>query len=120
MPQSMPDAATLITAAARYLETELMPTLQGYHRFQTRVTVNVLNTIQRELKLRESNLQAERGRLEMILGRSGDPSELSVELCGRIRNGQISIEDPALREHVRRSLAEALAINNPRWIERSR
>ena len=59
MPQSMPDAATLLGAAVKYLEDELMPTLDGYHRFKTRVTVNVLNTIRRELELRG---RAGRGR----------------------------------------------------------
>ena len=44
MPQSTPKAAILLEAAVKYLESELMPTLDGYHRFQTRVTVNVLNT----------------------------------------------------------------------------
>ena len=52
MPQSIPKAAVLLEAAVKYLETELMPTLEGYHRFQTRVTVNVLNTVRRELELR--------------------------------------------------------------------
>jgi hypothetical protein len=30
----------------------------------------------------------------------------------------ISIDDPALRAHVRQSLADALAINNPKWLTR--
>ena len=47
MPKSTPDATVLLQAAVKYLETELMPTLEGYHRFQTRVTVNVLNTVRR-------------------------------------------------------------------------
>ena len=34
MPQSTPKAAILLEAAVKYLETELMPTLDGYHRFQ--------------------------------------------------------------------------------------
>ena len=60
MPQSTPKAATLLEAAVKYLETELMPTLDGYHRFQTRVTVNVLNTVRRELELRGAQAEAER------------------------------------------------------------
>ena len=60
MPQSTPKAAILLEAAVKYLETELMPTLDGYHRFQTRVTVNVLNTLRRELVLRGGQAEAER------------------------------------------------------------
>ena len=47
MPQKHPKCSSARVAAVKYLETELMPTLEGYHRFQTRVTVNVLNTVRR-------------------------------------------------------------------------
>jgi hypothetical protein len=118
MPQSIPKAAVLLEAAVKYLETELMPTLDGYHRFQTRVTVNVLNTVRRELELRGAQADAERGRLVAMLGHDGDVETLSIELAERVRTGAISIEDPALRTHVRQSLADALAINNPKWMTR--
>ena len=118
MPESIPKAAVLLEAAVKYLETELMPTLAGYHRFQTRVTVNVLNTLRRELELRGVQAVAERSRLVAMLGHDGDVEALSVELAERIRAGAISIDDPALRAHVRQSLADALAINNPKWLTR--
>ena len=118
MPQSTPKAATLLEAAVKYLETELMPTLDGYHRFQTRVTVNVLNTVRRELELRAAQAEAERARLAAMLGHDGDVESLSVELAEKIRVGAIAIDDPALRAHVRQSLADALAINNPKWMTR--
>jgi Domain of unknown function (DUF6285) len=118
MPQSTPKAATLLEAAVKYLETELMPTLDGYHRFQTRVTVNVLNTVRRELELRATQAEAERSRLAAILGHDGEVEALSVELAEKIRVGAIAIDDPALRVHVRQALADALAINNPKWMTR--
>jgi hypothetical protein len=118
MPESIPKAAVLLEAAVKYLETELMPTLAGYHRFQTRVTVNVLNTVRRELELRGAQAVAERARLVAMLGHDGDVETLSIELAERIRAGAISIDDPALRAHVRQSLADALAINNPKWLTR--
>ena len=118
MPQSIPKAAILLEAAVKYLESELMPTLAGYHRFQTRVTVNVLNTVRRELELRGAQADAERARLVAMLGHDGDVETLSIELAERIRAGAISIDDPALRAHVRQSLEDALEINNPKWLTR--
>jgi hypothetical protein len=118
MPQSIPKAAVLLEAAVKYLEAELMPTLTGYHRFQTRVTVNVLNTVRRELEMRGAQADAERSRLVAMLGHDGDVESLSVELAERIAAGAIAIDDPALRAHVRQSLADALAINNPKWLTR--
>lgn len=115
MPRSLPDAATLLKAAAKYLEDELLPTLADYHRFQTRVTINVLNTVRRELELYDAQAAAERVRLAALLGYDAAVEELNAELAKRIRSGAIPLDDPALRSHIRQSLADALAINNPRW-----
>jgi hypothetical protein len=118
MPRSMPDAPTLLGAAVKYLEDELLPSLDGYHRFKTRVTVNVLNTVRRELEMRGAQAEAERARLVAILGHDGPVDALSLELSERIRSGAIDLNDPALRAHLRQSVADALAINNPKWIDR--
>jgi hypothetical protein len=118
MPRSKPDATILLQAAVKYLESELMPTLAGYHRFQTRVTVNVLNIVRRELELREAQQAAERARLAAILGHDGEVEALSQELAERIHRGAIALDHPAMRAHIRQSLADALAINNPKWIDR--
>jgi uncharacterized protein DUF6285 len=118
MPQSLPDAPTLLGAAVKYLEDELLPSLDGYHRFKTRVTANVLSTIRRELELRGQQAVAERARLAAILGHDGEVDALSLELSERIRSGAIDLNDPALRAHLTQSVADALAINNPRWISR--
>jgi hypothetical protein len=118
MPKSMPDAPTLLKAAIKYLEDELMPTLDPYHRFKTRVTANVLTTIRRELELLDAQAISEHVRLVAILGHDGDVETLSRELSERIRAGGISIDDPALRAHVRQSLADALTISNPKWLTR--
>ncbi|HEU4726280.1 MAG TPA: DUF6285 domain-containing protein [Kofleriaceae bacterium] len=116
MPASKPEPAILLDAAIDYLQRELLPTLTGYHRFQCRVTVNVLAQVRRELALAPAQAEAERARLITLLGRAGERDELSRELAARIRAGAIAIDDPALLDHLRRSLVEALQINNPRWI----
>ncbi len=115
MPTSIPDVTTLLTAAAKYLEQELMPTLSGYHRFQTRVTVNVLNIIRRETELRVAQEADELNRLRRMLKHDGTLEALNDELCELIRTGQIDLDNAELRAHLRQSLADALAINNPKW-----
>jgi hypothetical protein len=116
MPSSLPDAPTLLNAAIKYLEDELMPELSGYHRFKCRVTANVLNTIRRELEERSKQADSERKRLVSLLRHDGYLEELSVELASQIRAGKLKSDDAVLREHIRESLREALAINNPKWI----
>ena len=118
MPAIQPDAPALLDAAIDYLERELLPGLAGYHRFQCRVTVNVLAQVRRELALAPGQADAERARLVALLGADpdGDRDALSRELAARIRAGQIALDDPALLDHLRQSLVEALRINNPKWI----
>jgi Domain of unknown function (DUF6285) len=116
MPSSMPDTRTLLDAAIKYLEDELLPELSGYHRFKTRVTANVLITMRREFDLGTRQAAAERARLMALLGHEGDIAALSLELAERIRTGTIDPQTPAVRDHIRKSLAEALAINNPKWL----
>src|SRR5215469_15453278 len=100
MPQSMPSAPVLLTAAVKYLEDELLPTLTGYHRFQTRVTANVLNIVRRELELRGAQTAAERSRLGALVGHDGEVEPLSAGLCELIREGAVDLNDPDLRAHV--------------------
>jgi len=115
MPQSMPSAPVLLTAAVKYLEEDLLPSLTGYHRFKTRITANVLNIVRRELELRERQSAAERGRLRSLVGHDGEVEDLSAELSESIRRGAIDSNGANLRSHLRQSLADALAINNPKW-----
>jgi hypothetical protein len=116
MPESKPEAAILLDAAIDYLERELLPTLAGYHRFQCRVTVNVLAQVQRELALTPGQAEAERARLVALLGHEGNRDGLNAELAQRIRSGGFALDDPSLLAHLRQSLVEALRINNPKWV----
>jgi hypothetical protein len=118
MPAIRPDAPALLDAAIDYLERELLPTLSGYHRFQSRVAINVLAQVRRELALASTHADAERARLTSLLGNAGqrDRDALSRELAARIRAGDFALDDPALLDHLRRSLIEALEINNPKWL----
>jgi hypothetical protein len=114
MPASRPSAADVLAGVIDYLERELLPTLEGRHRFHCRVAANALATVKRELELAPAAGTAEAERLRALLGRDGDLDTLNRELAARIRAGEIAIDDK-LVEHLKRSVADALAINNPKW-----
>ncbi|MCB1477038.1 MAG: hypothetical protein H6883_13255 [Rhodobiaceae bacterium] len=115
MSRSLPAAETLLDASVAYLQERLMPELQGYHRFQTRVVINVLKIIARELRDAETVDAEEAASLRSLLGHDGSLDELENELAQSIREGHIPLDDPELIEHLRGSLANRLSINNPRW-----
>jgi hypothetical protein len=115
MTQDRPTASELVTAVREFLEHDVMGATEGRVQFHTRVAVNVLNIVARELEQGESHARDEHARLAALLGHDGTLAALNDELCAMIRGGVRPIDDAALRDHVRASLAEALAINNPKW-----
>jgi hypothetical protein len=66
--------------------------------------------------LRHTQAATERERLSALVGHGGDTETLSNELSELIREGAIDLNDAELRAHLRQSLADALAINNPKWL----
>ncbi|MCZ6747998.1 MAG: DUF6285 domain-containing protein [SAR324 cluster bacterium] len=118
MPEPLPPAADLLLAARTYLEQELLPKLAGRERFKTRVVINVLAQVQRELELGPALEEAESARLRDLLADALDGlSAQNAELARRIRSGEIGWEDEALIEHLRQTLIGALEIDNPKWLK---
>jgi hypothetical protein len=113
---SIPPATTLLQATADYLENDLLPTLDGFHRFQTRIAANVLRTVLREQMQQPSFAATEQQRLVELLGHDGELQALRRELAQGIEHGSIALDAPGLADHLRQTLADALAINNPKWI----
>lgn len=114
----IPPAPTLLQATADYLAHELLPTLQGYHRFQTRIAVNALHIALREAAQAGAHQAAATQRLKALLNQDGDLATLDRELHDAIADGRMPLDTPGLVDHLRQSLHDALAINNPRWTTR--
>jgi len=117
MTTLVPDSNRLLQAAVDYLDAELLPTLEGYHRFHLRVCVNALSIVARELALGVALEQGEEQRLAQLLGHSGSVGDLDAELTDRITSGDLPLETTGLAEHLQATLRDALAINNPLWID---
>jgi hypothetical protein len=113
--QDRPTLRELLDAAEDYLRTDLRPQLEGHAAFHTLVTANVLGIIKRELDGFESQNAAELERLRALLRADGGLRDLNVELCRRLRAGEIPISDPALIDHLIRSTLAKIAIDNPRY-----
>jgi hypothetical protein len=120
VPPSRPTAAELVEAVREFLEREVLPALPAEARFQCRIAINVLAIVRRELELRPALDTAERERLAMLLGPAsadGSIDALNRRLAQAIRDGSIGVDGAELGEHLRRTIGEALQINNPRWLQ---
>jgi len=108
-----------------FLETDVVPALDGPKKFHARVAANVLAIVQRELQSEDVQLHAEWVRLDVLLGAEPLPAERAAlrrglaerteALCARIRQGDADTGAwrHAVLAHVRQTVMDKLAVANP-------
>ena len=116
MTQDRPTASELVTAVREFLEQDVMAATDGRVQFHTRVAVNVLNIVARELDRSRELTELERNRAAALLGHDGDARELERELATAIRSGALDDRLDQVRAHVRATVREKLLIANPGYL----
>ncbi len=110
-----PTAAEILGGVADFLEGEVMPTLSGRLAFHTRVAVNALAIVRREITLGPPAQAAEQARLSQLMARDGDLETLNDALCAAIAAGEIRADDPALIDHLWATTLDTMAIDQPNY-----
>lgn len=116
MAQDRPTAAELADAVRHFLERDVQPALEGRLAFHTRVAVNALGILERELRLGPELDAAERARAVALLGHDGDARELEAELARRIRDGSLDDRRDEVVAHVRATVRSKLEIARPDYL----
>ncbi len=123
MAQDRPTAAELLAAIADFLREEATPALDKAEPrlgFQMRVAMNSLAILEREARLGPAADAAEHARLAKLLGRNGTLEggtldELNRDLARQLRAGTRDEGDDALMAHLDATIADKIAIANPKW-----
>ena len=118
MAQDRPTASELLAAIADFLREEATPALDRTEPrlgFQMRVAVNSLAILEREARLGPDADQREHARLSDLLARDGTLDELNRTLAQALRTGQRDERDAALMAHLEATIADKIAIANPKW-----
>lgn len=122
--QDRPTALELVEAVRGFLETDVLPELSGRKQFHTRVAINVLNILARELEHEEEAVAEEWGKLSRLLREEGERPEtfaatreavtdLNRELSKRIHAGELDDRWEEVVAVIREVVGEKLAIANP-------
>jgi hypothetical protein len=111
--QDRPTAAELIAAVREFLERDVMAATEGRVQFHTRVAVNALGMVERELLTDPAVGAAEAVRAEALLGHGGSPLQLERDLAAAIRAGDLDDRLDEVQAHVRATVREKLLIANP-------
>jgi hypothetical protein len=118
MPQTGPTTLQLLEAVREFLQTELQIALEKSdpaRAFHVRVAANALMIVERELQHGPAADAAELQRLRALLGQDGTLDQLNAELARALRAGERDETDPALLEHLERTVRDKIAIANPKW-----
>jgi hypothetical protein len=118
MAQDRPTASELLAAIAGLLREEVTPVLDEADPrlgFQMRVAANSLAILEREARLGPAADARERERLAKLLGHDGTLDDLNRELARQLRAGERDEGDQALIAHLEATIADKIAIANPKW-----
>src|SRR3984957_15430443 len=128
--QDRPTSVELLEAAADFVESELVPAIQGERQFQARGVANVRRAVAREIKLEDRFVRSEVKALARLLGHDAPhlhslndlcaaAVNMGEELTAKIRAGEADDGDwrREVLAVVRQSVEDKLRIANPRYLE---
>ena len=128
--QDRPTSVELLEAAADFVESELVPAVQGARQFQARVVANVMRIVAREIKMEDSLVRNEVKALALLLGRDKPhlhslddlhkaAASMGEDLTAKIRAGEADDGDwrREVLAVVRQSVEDKLRIANPRYLD---
>ncbi|SEH03383.1 hypothetical protein SAMN05444920_13615 [Nonomuraea solani] len=105
----VPAAAQLVAAVRDFLQTDVLPAVEGRVRYHTRVAINVLGMVEREMELGPDQAERHAARLAE-LGVAGD-----ADLAAAIREGRVT-DDAALVTALEQAVRAKLEVANPGYL----
>ncbi|MFU8814349.1 MAG: phosphotransferase family protein [Pseudomonadales bacterium] len=111
----MPRVDELLVSVRDFLRGDVMATTSGRTNFLARVAGNSLDIVLRELKLADPHRSREHARLSALLGAEGSLSELRWQLTRALRDGSMRLDAPGLEEHLRATVVNQIAIDQPKY-----
>ena len=110
-PHDRPTAGELVEAVRAFLDDDVLEATTGRVRFHTRVAINVLAMVEREIELGPGHAEAHQARLA-TLGFDSDEA-----LADAIRSGALDDCYAEVKEAVWASVADKLAVANPTYAD---
>ena len=122
----MPSIDELIISVRNFLREDIREVTQGRNNFMALVASNSLDIVLRELHLGPAHVAAEQARLAALLagrvladGSTAGPDssldQLRRALSTGLQDGPIALDLPGLAEHLRSTVVNQVAIDQPRY-----
>ena len=110
-PHDAPDARHLVEAVREFLESDVLGATEGRVQFHTRVAINALRTVERELA---AGVEMAASHEERLL-RLGFADE--SDLAAAIRSGALDDRYDEVKAAVWDTVRDKLRVANPKYLE---
>lgn len=110
-----PPASELLESVSHFLRDALLPSLSGAQAFRLRISINAIDLVQREIAMQDAADEREHAGLSSLLGGEGSLEALRQSLCEKIASGAMTLDHPAVRQHLRATAIDRLAIDQPSY-----
>lgn len=111
----MPSADELLTSVRDFLRQDVMGETSGRTNFLARVASNSLDIVIRERALGSKLRERELARLIDFYETEDNLENLSWRLVSELRDGTLSLENDALKTHLRSTVVNQIAIDQPKY-----
>ncbi len=111
----MPRADELLISVRDFLRVDVMGESSGRTNFLARVASNSVDIVIRELALGPAHREGELSRLQEFYNSSEGLEDLRWNLIHKLRDGNQSLDDDALKFHLRTTVANQVAIDQPKY-----
>jgi len=109
----MPRTDELLVSVRDFLRSDVMAATEGRTNFLARVAANSLDIVLRELAVGAQQRELELARLRRLLSSNDDLEALRWRLVRALRDGSLPLDTPGLAEHLRQTVANQVAIDQP-------
>lgn len=109
-PHDAPSVAELVEAVREWLERDVVTATDGRLKFHSRVAINMLAIVERELEMGAEHARVHGERLA-ALGMADD-----AELAAAIRNGDLDDRLDEVRSLLREVTTDKLSVANPKYL----
>jgi len=111
----MPSQMELLTSVRDYLREDAMVNLTGRSQFLARVAGNSLDIVMREVALEGAHQRQELRRLQAYYKTKDSLKILRTRLSDELRNGHVRLDDQAVQAHLRATVVNQVAIDQPKY-----
>jgi Domain of unknown function (DUF6285) len=110
-----PPAGELLASVSHFLRDSVLPSLSGAQAFNLRISINAIDLVRREIAMQAAADEREHARLSRLLGGGGPLEAMQETLCEKIASGAITLDQRELRQHLRATAIDRLAIDQPSY-----